>query len=304
MFYIPEFLSFLKDKFHYNPSTIQNYRYLLARFERYCREKGIPTVKSITGKNVLDFLEVIKKRLRSEHTHYNRLCSMQIYFDYLQNEGFIFLSPLRDYRLPKCIRTHHPILSQVEIESILEGISDVDDTCRKGKVMLELFYSSALRPREIIKLKIREIDNGKGELFISQSKMKRDRIVPVGKKALTLLNDYINTTRKKYLQERSPENVFLDFETGKPHTDVTIRKVINHTLEQSGFEHLKPYSLRGTAATVLFLNGMGLPHLSKFLGHSNFSSTKIYLRLDDLSLRKELEAKHPRLKIKEDKNGL
>jgi site-specific recombinase XerD len=60
--------------------------------------------------------------------------------------------------------------------------------------------------------------------------------------------------------------------------------------------------LRGTAATVLYLNGMGIGHIRKLLGHSKLSSTTIYLRIHDAALKKELSTKHPRLKIKEEKN--
>jgi integrase/recombinase XerD len=161
-----------------------------------------------------------------------------------------------------------------------------------------------LRPREIRDLKIQDINFEKGQLFIFQSKARKDRIVPIGKKAMSLLAEYINTARKRNLKPNSPETVFLSRITGRPHTTEGLREVMIHTLDSNGLKRIKPYSMRCTAATVLFLNGMGIAHINKLLGHSGFLVTMRYLRLDDAALRKELETKHPRFIKKEEKNDL
>lgn len=75
------------------------------------------------------------------------------------------------------------------------------------KVILELMYSSALRPREVYNLKIKDIDFKNRQLFIKQSKRKKDRIVPVGKYALNLLHAYIQSTKNQIKKPDSPENV-------------------------------------------------------------------------------------------------
>jgi site-specific recombinase XerD len=301
-FYQQELVKYLKEERQLSASTIEIYRSLVTKLETFCGERKILSVKSATVKDTYDFIDFLRKKNYAESKFYESIYELRVYFAFLQVKGFIFLSTLTNFRFPKISKGRYPVLKQEEIESILAGIKKLDDECFQGKVMLEILYSSALRPREIRDLKIQDINIEQGILFISQSKEKKDRVVPIGKKALFLLVEYINTARKKNLRSHSPENVFLGKISGRLHSTKSIRDIINHTLKKNGFERIKPYSMRCTAATVLFLNGMGIAHINKLLGHSGFLVTKRYLRLDDLSLRKELEAKHPRFIKKEGNN--
>ena len=94
------------------------------------------------------------------------------------------------------------------MERMLSGIRPDHPICVKGKAMIELAYSSALRPRELCNLKITDIDFKKGLLFIEQSKGEKDRIVPVGKLALHWTGKYLAEVRPKYLKGQRHEFVF------------------------------------------------------------------------------------------------
>jgi len=298
MFYINEFLTYLKSKRYNKSNTIKSYYYILNHFESYCNEKNISEVKNLTEKDIYKYLESIRRGNISERYYYLKISRLKIYLDFLEQKGFIFIAPLRDFSFPKYLRKNYPVLRQEEIEYILDNIKEYDPLCIKGRTILEILYSSALRPAEVANLKITDIDFNKGQLFIEQSKKNKDRIVPVGKKALSLLSTYITETRKRYLKENSPNCVFLNFKTGKAHNSYGIRWIIRETLKRNGVVPIKPYSVRGTSATVLFLNGMGIAYINKLLGHQDFTTTKIYLRVSDIELKKVLDIKHPRLKMK------
>jgi len=148
----------------------------------------------------------------------------------------------------------------------------------KGRAIIELAYSSALRPRELYNLKITDIDFKKGLIFIEQSKNMKDRIVPVGKTALYWVEKYLRVVRPQYIKGKKHGYVFISHKTGEQLTRFGIRSVIRETLRKSGFPPIKPYSIRSTAATALLLNGMNIAYISALLGHVDIKTTQTYLR--------------------------
>ena len=165
--------------------------------------------------------------------------------------------------------------------------------------MLELAYSSALRPRELYSLKLADIDFVKGLLFLEQSKGRKDRVLPMGRQALSWVRRYIEEVRPRYLKGQVHDFVFVSHKTGEPLTVYGIRWAIQESLRRAGLPPIKPYSLRGSAATHLLLAGMGALHISKLLGHQSIRTTLYYLRIPLLELSKELSLKHPRRRMEE-----
>lgn len=297
MFYIDNFLIYLKD-LRYSKKTIKEYGRLLQKFENYFESKGITEVQIVNEKDVSVYLRQLQQRKVSGKEYSIEIARLKKYFHYLEENRFIFLSPLRDYTNPKYPKHSFPTLSETEIENILQGIKTDHPLCVKGKAILELAYSSALRPRELYNLKITDIDFKKGLIFIEQSKNNKDRIVPVGKTALFWIEKYITEVKPRYIHNKTHNYLFISHKTGEKLTVYGIRWAILETLRLSDFTPIKPYSLRSTAATALLLNGMSITYISKLLGHSDIRTTQIYLHIKTIQLQKELSTKHPRLKLK------
>ncbi len=185
------------------------------------------------------------------------------------------------------------------MERILRSIPGESSLCVKGRAIIELGYSSALRPQELYSLKIADIDFDKGLIFIEQSLNRKDRIVPVGRKALEWTERYIQEVRHHYVKDNSDGFLFINHNTGERLTVWGIRWAIQETLRRSGISPIKTYSLRGTAATHLLTNGMNIVHISRFLGHTNVRTTQYYLDIQLKQLNREIKAKHPREKMEE-----
>jgi len=293
MFYIEEFLNYLKSN-QYCFSTLHAYRRELKHFKEYCSCCGIEDMKSIPKRIVLEYLKTLNGKEHLTKACCNQITRLIKYFRYLEDEGLIFLSPFRDYSLPKYHGKNYPVIEEAEMENMLSNMNTDDPLCIKGKAIIELAYSSALRPREIYGLKIHDIEFDRGLLFIEQSKNKKDRIVPVGKTALYWMKRYIQDVRPQYIGDNNHSYVFVSHRGGEKLTVWGIRWAIQESLLRSGLKPIKPYSLRGTAATQLLLNGMNVVHISKLLGHSRIETTQYYLRVDLKKLKKEIQAKHPR----------
>jgi len=298
MFYIEEFLYHLKI-LRYNPETVKKYEYLLCHFKYSMQSSSISEVKSVSYNEVNIYLEKIKKEEISGAEYALKISKLKKYFGYLEKNNQIFISPLTDYDNPKYVKKSYPALSQEEIENILQEIRIDYPLCLKGKAILELAYSSALRPRELCNLKITDIDFKKGLIFIEQSKNQKDRIVPVGKTALYWVEKYLREVRPRYIKGKKHGYVFINHKTGEQLTRFGIRSAIRETMRKSGFQPIKTYSLRSTAATALLLNGMNIAYISALLGHADIKTTQTYLHVKTRELQHELAHKHPRLFLEE-----
>jgi len=178
MFYIEEFINHLKIN-HYSYSTLKAYRKDLGHFEAYLSCNGIKDATNISKTTVLDYLKTLNGKAHPTKAYCNQITRIIKYLHYLEEEGIIFLSPLRDYSIPRYQTKNYPVIGKVEMEKILMNTNTIDPLCIKGKAIIELAYSAALRPREVYDLKIPDIDFKQGLIFIEQSKNRKDRIVPV-----------------------------------------------------------------------------------------------------------------------------
>ena len=293
MFYSKDFLNHLERK-RYRKKTIRDYAYLLHNFEKYFDSCYITDVKNISKNEILEYLNKIRNSKNSEKEYALKITRLKKYFQYLEDNSHIFLSPVKDYTTLQYQRKRYPTLNQEEIESILQNIKTDHPLCLKGKAIIELAYSSALRLQEIYNLKITDIDFRKELLFIEQSKGQKDRVVPVGKEALYWVEKYITEVRPKYIKNKTHNFVFISHKTGEKLTVWGIRWAIQEALKKSGINPIKPYSLRSTAAIALLLNGMSIAYISKLLGHTDIRTTQIYLKVKTVELKNELAQKHPR----------
>ena len=298
MFHVDAFLKHLSER-QFRYATLTAYRRLLERFTAYCGQCGVPDVAAIGRKEALNFIEVLAPRDRMTLAGLRSILRLRAYFRFLEEQGLVFESPLRGYVPPEAPKTHYPVLSEKEMTEILEKIPRNGGFSVKARAMLELAYSSALRPRELYSLKLADIDFVKGLLFLEQSKGRKDRVVPMGRQALSWVRRYIEEVRPRYLKGQVHDFVFVSHKTGEPLTVYGIRWAIQESLRRAGLPPIKPYSLRGSAATHLLLAGMGALHISKLLGHQSIRTTLYYLRTPLLELSKELSLKHPRRRMEE-----
>ena len=292
MLHIDDFIEELRER-RLRYGTRKSYGRLLIQFSDHCRKRGIFDASQI-GSEALSFIDSLSRGRRITRSIRLKISRLKVYFQFLEEKGLIFLSPLKDYQVPEVPRTHYPVLSKDETEGFLEHAQKTNNLMIKGKAILELAYSSALRPRELYNLKITDIDFGNGMLFIRQSKNRKDRLVPVGRTALYWVDRYIQEVRPRYSKSQSHDYVFVSHRTGQPLTVYGIRWVIQETLRTNGLNPIKPYSLRGSAATHLLANGMGVLHISKLLGHENVTTTQSYLDIKVKDLQKKLAENHPR----------
>ena len=293
MFYLEEFRKHLESK-RFGAKTIAAYVALLDRLEKDFNARGIVGVDSITEKGIKNYVDSLEVRNPGSKHFYVSVIRLKKYLAFLEDKGLIFFSPLKDYPNPKFLRHSFLSVEQRTIHAILDAIEAKSPFLIRGKAILELAYSSALRPREIYSLKVTDIDFAAGTLFIRMSKSRKDRVVPVGEKALFWIGEYLEKTRSRYIKDEKHGHVFISHKTGRPLSVFGLRSAIRETIKRCGFEPFPPYSLRSTSATALLKSGMNVAYIGKLLGHTELKTTQSYLRIGKMKLREEIAAKHPR----------
>jgi integrase/recombinase XerD len=292
MQYIEQFLNHLTNS-KYSPLTINFYKYYLKRCADYLHSKNITKEQQVTASDLLDYFNTVKQSNKHEF-YYRTVILTKKYFQYLEDQQLILFSPIKKYKNPKQVINHHKIRTQEEINDLLNNMIVKTDSQYKLKAILEMTYSSALRMSEVLNLKIDDLDFKSNSLMIRKSKNQKSRIVPVSSYALEWTEKYLSEIRDKYLRNKN-KYVFLTHignETKKMNRSGMVA-CYKYYCTTNRLPYINFHSLRASAATHMYLNGMSILHLQKLLGHSHVKVTDVYIRLNLLDLKKEINKKHP-----------
>lgn len=277
----------------YRATTIRLYWHTLRQFEGHFGDSRPVDARKLRDRDIRKYQQNMEARGLSMHTIHGRLSRLRCFLAYLEIAGHIFISPMVEYRMPKLIRTHHRALAADEARWVLDALRTDTPAMIRGKAILECAYSSALRPREVRNLKLSHIEYQKGVLFIEQSKSLKDRIVPVGGTALESVGRYIGEVRSRFVHNNTDSHVFINHLTGAQLTASGLQQAVHQTFVDNGIEPRPLYSFRATAATNLLDAGMGVVHISRLLGHSEITTTQMYLHTRRRELTRVLETHHP-----------
>ena len=297
MKHINKFLNYLKNQ-NYSNKTIKDYKYILMEFQKY-----LNSIQIIDEKNVseLHFKNYIKKYKDSnKHSiYYKSVTIIKKYFRCLQEFNYIFISPIERIKNPKQVVKHHPIMTKKEISDILDNLKNNHPFEIRTRAIIELLYSSALRPGECLNLNITDINFQDKIILIKKTKTKTDRIVPVTKEALYWINKYMFQVRNKSIGIKDNNKLFISFHTKRGITVKGMNSSLRYLFSKRKTKRFSLYSIRATSATHLFENGMSISYLQVLLGHKDLRATQIYVRVSFIMLKELLKKYHPRNKLKD-----
>jgi integrase/recombinase XerD len=304
MLYLEKYYKYLADTYHAK-SSIKSYYFALEKTKDYFYRNKLIDDKLITEKDILNYIDYLKDQKVSPVSFHTSIARLKGYFDFLENEKIIFISPMQNIELPKRPDGHFNPLSVEEINSMLDMIKEDNDHDIRAKMIIEVLYSTGMRPKELLNIKITHIDFKEKLIFIEQGKNKKDRVVPVGITALRILDKYINEIRVKYLRGRNNYYLMMPFNRYQEKLGInSLFRLLNNVCIKYNIPHFNAYSLRFSYASHLLINGVNILYIQKLLGHSNIKTTQIYLRVKTMDLKNELVKKHPRFFINNITGGL
>jgi len=227
----------------------------------------------------------------SQHKH---LSHVRSYFSWLARHNQILFNPASELEMPKLgHRLPKAILSAAEADKVIDQ-PDVNDACGlRDRAMLELLYSCGIRRRELAEMKLYSFDRNRKTLMIVQGKGKKDRVVPIGQRALDWIELYLEQGRPKLVVDPNEQTLFLSTlgQQLEPDslTEYVRRYVESAEIGKKGSCHM----FRHTMATLMLENGADIRYMQAMLGHADLRTTQIYTQVSIRKLQQIHKLTHP-----------
>jgi tyrosine recombinase XerC len=282
--YIDKFKRYLEIEKNYSRHTILNYQIDLEDFKKFLGDSPIEKVDYLL---VRRYLALLKEKNFGSKTMARHLSTLRSFFKFLVREGFLKNNPILSVSSPK-IEKHLPsFLTEEQTVRLIESSSPKNEAGFRDRAILETFYSSGLRISELVGLNLDDVDFIGGIIKV-RGKGKKERIVPVGDKALQSLREYLNKRKKQ------TQSLFLN-KRGTRITDRGVRGIVAKYIRISGMkQRISPHTLRHSFATHLLNRGADLRTVQELLGHASLSTTQIYTHLTTERLKSVYDKAHPR----------
>ena len=293
MFHEPEYDRFLASTGRL-ASTRRVHRYSVKHFTTFLEERSVADARQVSPSHLREYRRSMEGRGFAPKTVAGELGRLRIYFAFLERRRIIFVSPASGMRMPKSFCGRRPAVGPDNLRRILDSLKTDSPLAIRGKAILELAYSSALRPREVRALKTGDLDFAKGILFIEQSKNRKDRLVPAGSVALGWVRHYMEVVRPAAIHGQEHPFVFVGHTTGAALSREGLVWAVRQACVHSGVKPVPLSAMRSSAATNLLDAGMNIVHIARLLGHVNLRTTQRYLHTEERRLAVVLERSHPR----------
>ena len=285
------FLEFLQNDKKLSDNTLQSYKRDIKQYEVYVQENNINYLKVNEEKirNYLDYLNEIDKK---PSTVSRNLASIRSFYQFLIRIKEVNSDPTQNIQSPKVAKRVPSILTSKEVELLLEQPKDVDLKGIRDKAMLEFAYATGMRVTEIISLNIEDVNLSEG--YVTCKYGSKQRNIPLGTLSLKALKQYMEEARPYIIRDESITALFVNI-NGKRLTRQGFWKIVKYYKEQAHIsKDITPHVLRHSFATHLLQNGADLKAIQTMLGHSDISSTQVYMQFQDEGLKNVYRKTHPR----------
>ena len=254
---------------------------------------NVKQLDSITTDDLSEYLSKRKKEGLAASSIRQNVVSLKIFFRFLCNHKILsediaeeLFSPKPEQLLPKTI-------NQKDVIRLLESIETSDPLGMRDRALIELLYSSGLRLGEIMEALLENLYLEEGHIRVT-GKGNKTRIVPIGKKALEAINNYLEKGRKKLVNSKSTSHIFLSIR-GKKLSPSRIWQIVKERSKRANINSpIHPHQLRHSFATHLLSGGADLRIIQELLGHADISTTQAYTHVDEKGLKKVHKKFHPR----------
>lgn len=290
---IKDFLNFIAVEKGLAKNTILSYRSDLVFYKNFCKIKGYDPLGSGGRTTVTAYLLQLKKENKSAATIARRLAAMKSLYKFLINEGIIGYDPTENMESPQKSLKLPRVLSVEEVDILLAQPLISTPGGMRDKAMLELLYATGVRVSELISLDKENINLREGYIKCI-GKGSKERIVPLGPVAEHFILTYLQSARKKLINNLNNQALFVNHR-GKRLTRQGFWKIIKKYTARSRIKKdITPHTLRHSFATHLLENGADLRSVQELLGHADISTTQIYTHLTRSRLKDIYRQSHPR----------
>ena len=285
------FFGFLENDKKVSNNTLQSYERDLKQYERYLSEQG-KEYKEETNEGIKEYITYKQEIGKKSSTISRNIASIRSFFQFLVRKGKMSKDPTEKIQSPKIEKRIPNVLSTKEVEVLLEQPTDTDLKGIRDKAMLEFAYATGMRVTEIISLNISDVNVKEGYVICKTG--PKQRTIPLGAMSLQALKNYMDESRPYLIKTDDTESLFVNI-NGKRLTRQGFWKIVKYYKEQAHIDKdITPGVLRHSFATHLLQNGADLKAIQTMLGHSDISSTQVYMQFQDEGIKNIYKKTHPR----------
>ena len=285
------FFGFLENDKKVSNNTLQSYERDLKQYERYLSEQG-KEYKEETNEGIKEYITYMQEIGKKSSTISRGLAAIRSFYQYETKNKQVEKDPTEGIQSPKIEKRVPSVLTSKEVELLLEQPKDVDLKGIRDKAMLEFAYATGMRVTEIISLNVEDINLE--EEYVICKNGARERTIPLGKICKKALQEYLEDARNAMIKSDDEQALFVNV-NGKRLTRQGFWKIIKYYKEQAHIDKdITPHVLRHSFATHLLQNGADLKAIQTMLGHSDISSTQVYMQFQNENLKEIYHKAHPR----------
>jgi integrase/recombinase XerC len=292
---VRHYLEYLETERNYSAHTILSYETDLMSLIQFLQSEKIESFGQVHKESLRAFIGFLLDAGFSPRSVARKIASLRSFFKYLRrhqiiesNPAFMLITPKLEKRLPT-------FLDEQSMRALLSSDQPGPQRQRDLAIM-ELFYSTGIRLSELISLTLNNLKQDEGLIKV-KGKGRKERIVPVGKKAISVIREYLATRKDLLAAARGTHNEHFLFVTGKGrklYPQAVGRIVRKHIEAVSEIEKKSPHVLRHTFATHMLNHGADIRAVKELLGHESLSTTQVYTHVSSAHMKKVYEKSHPK----------
>ena len=291
---IKRFKKFLQVEKGLSQNSIYSYTYDLKKFSEFLSLKS-KDIMDATQDDIQQFLKYEKNNKKnSSRTLARSLAAIRQFYNFISdNIDMNIQNPTEKIETPHVEKTLPDYLTVNELDKLFSSISEEDCYELRDKTIFELLYSSGLRISEAVDLTIGDVDLTNNFINVI-GKGNKQRMVPMGKEAVRLINKYIQDSRPVIISNRDSEYLFISKKGSQLNRKSVWRLLKNYVTRTEIQKNITPHTLRHSFATHLIENGADLRSVQELLGHMDISTTQVYTHMAKKHLQKLHKSYHPK----------
>lgn len=290
---IDAFISYMHEQRQTTGNTESAYARDLRKLMEYVQQYGVTSFSQVTADQLQVYIMELESQGRKAATVSRFIASVKAFFTWQVAQGMRVDHPAKNLKAPKIEKKPPEILSQEEIVRLLEQPSSHAPKELRDKAMMELLYATGIRVSELISLELDDL-NLQME-YVTCRDGQKERTVPFGATAKHALELYLEKSRPKLVEDVNCRLLFTNC-SGEPMSRQGFWKIVKFYGRQAKLSgEITPHTLRHSFAAHLLGNGADLKSVQELMGHSDISTTQVYMQLSDRKIREVYKKAHPRV---------
>ena len=293
---VRSYLEYLEIERNYSAHTILSYETDLLNLVQFLRREGVESFENVHKESLRAFVGTLLDDGFSPRSIARKIASMRSFFKYLRRQKIIVGNPALVLITPKVGKRLPSYLNEESVEQLLSVPDRSTPNGKRDTAILELFYSTGIRLSELINLNISDLKQEEGLIKV-RGKGRKERIVPLGSKAISAITDYLQEKSEAgvpHLTRHEEHPLFELKDRRRMYPQAVGRMVRKYIGLVSEIEKKSPHVLRHSFATHMLNHGADIRAVKELLGHESLSTTQVYTHVSSARMKKVYEDAHPK----------